>query len=574
MRHALVLAGLCGVLSAQCFVRTHDTDRVLRSGPHAGGAAPLAAGASVCATLALAWHGQPAPGGGTLSPLAFANPATVNRDGRLAFFAQVGGVLRNQGIFVADGQGVRAIAVGCGAGGGSGNHGTCGDPAPGGGTFAGMFGGTPFVPAQNELGDVLFLADVVGGSSGRGLFLYRADSGTLVKVAAVGDAAPQGGTFHSIGPGSLNNRREIVFLARTANVLTSDLYVWRPGALALFARTGDPAPGGGTYAMLGTESFGFQDGSNIPTGPVPAINDRGEVAFRAITSGGSTSRGIVLAQNGVHRWALRAGDPTPAGGVYQDFWAPHLNAVGGIAVLADYTPATTGWFVGAGTSWRKAISFLDPIDGGMCYGLAASRNPIHPLDDEGNLLFWTDLSSAGGQDRLVLAAPDGTLTIVARRGGATPVGGTFSSLDAWPSLSASGRASFGAGTPGAGGGTIFNARCVALLCGPAVAVLGATAIAGTLRVDDYGPPGAGFGLLASTTTQSLALPPFGTLRLGPGPIVLLLGLTPYPAGTGLHTLRLPVPNDPTLANVRLYLQSLAVQGGTATLTNLAETVLR
>ena len=53
-------------------------------------------------------HGQVAPNtnGGTLNPVAFINPTTVNASGRVAFNSQVDGSDRNQGVFVADSDGM------------------------------------------------------------------------------------------------------------------------------------------------------------------------------------------------------------------------------------------------------------------------------------------------------------------------------------------------------------------------------------------------------------------------------------------------------------------------------------
>ena len=65
--------------------------------------------------------------------------------------------------------------------------------------------------------------------------------------------------------------------------------MWDNGVVTKIAAIGDPAPGGGTFSGLGTESFGFQDGTFIPTGPVPDINDSDQIAFRAIVSGGITA---------------------------------------------------------------------------------------------------------------------------------------------------------------------------------------------------------------------------------------------------------------------------------------------
>ena len=107
-------------------------------------------------------HGQVAPNtnGGTLNPVAFINPTTVNASGRVAFNSQVDGSDRNQGVFVADSDGtITAIAIGCGGLGGSGDTTSmCGDASPIGGHFGGFFFGTVFTPDINDAGDVLFFA--------------------------------------------------------------------------------------------------------------------------------------------------------------------------------------------------------------------------------------------------------------------------------------------------------------------------------------------------------------------------------------------------------------------------------
>ena len=58
----------------------------------------------ICGVESRAAHGQIAPNtnGGTLNPVAFINPTTVNASGRVAFNSQVNGSARNQGVFVAD----------------------------------------------------------------------------------------------------------------------------------------------------------------------------------------------------------------------------------------------------------------------------------------------------------------------------------------------------------------------------------------------------------------------------------------------------------------------------------------
>ena len=78
--------------------------------------------------------------------------------------------------------------------------------------------------------------------------------------------------------------------------------MWDNGVVTKVAALGDPAPGGGTFSGLGVESFGFQDGTFVPFGPVPDINDSDQIAFRAIVTGGITGRGIVVGPNQVDEW--------------------------------------------------------------------------------------------------------------------------------------------------------------------------------------------------------------------------------------------------------------------------------
>lgn len=317
---------------AKTVVRVHDTaERTQIASPQQDYSVTTTRAPSdtICGVESRAAHGQIAPNtnGGTLNPVAFINPTTVNASGRVAFNSQVDGSDRNQGVFVADSDGtISAIAIGCGGlGGGGDTTSDCGDASPIGGHFGGFFFGTFFTPDINDAGDVLFFCDVNGGSSRRALFLYRGASGDIVKVAAVGDPSPIGGTFAAVGPGSLNNNGQVVFLASAVGTINSDIFMWDNGVVTKVAAAGDPAPGGGTYSLLGVESAGFQDGTNIPVGPLPDINDSDQITFRAIVSGGITDRGIVVRTGQVDEWYVKVPDPTPIGGTYLDMQALQLT---------------------------------------------------------------------------------------------------------------------------------------------------------------------------------------------------------------------------------------------------------
>jgi hypothetical protein len=452
--------------SAKAFVKVHDSEQrtQVASPPlNSGVTSPGAPSGTICGVESRAAHGQVAPNtnGGTLNPVAFINPTTVNASGRVAFNSQVDGSDRNQGVFVADSDGtISAIAIGCGGLGGEGDTTSmCGDASPIGGHFGGFFFGTVFTPDINDAGDVLFFCDVNGGDSRRALFLYQAASGQIVKVAAVGDPSPIGDTFGAVGPGSINNNGKVVFLAsQVGDTVNSNLFMWDNGVITKIAALGDPAPGGGTFSGLGTESFGgFPDGTSIPVGPVPDINDSDQIAFRAIVSGGITSRGIIVRTDQVDEWYVKVPDPTPIGGTYFDMQAASINNAGQIAFFSDYRPTpetfNSGWFAGAPGNWRKVVVFFDPIDGGQCLGLAFSRNPMQTIDAAGNVVFWANLDSNGNADRLVLGLTDGNLLIAARRGDPTPIGGTFGSMDAWPAINGN-IGTLNVATPGAQNGAL------------------------------------------------------------------------------------------------------------------------
>ncbi len=364
-------------------------------------------------------HGQAVPGGGTLSPLAAFNPATVNNLGEIAFIASIDGTTRNQAVMVADGGVLKVIARGCGQGGGAGDVATCGDPTPIGGTFAGLFGGTVFAPPINDNGDVLFFSDVENGTSSRGLFLYTAATNTIGKVAVVGDTSPLGGTLSEIGPGSMNNLRQIVFIAKQSTTGNVNLYRWENGAITKHAAVNDPAPGGGNFQILAGESFGFVDGTFIPSGAVPGINDLGQVSFFSTLTNGS--RGLFVTTNGIHAKIVSPGDATPVGGTFFDFFAPLINNAGQIAFYADVALGggqfTGGWFVGTTGNFRKALAFYDALDNGQNIGLAVSRNAINARDDCGNLTAWGNIQhpDLSETEVLVWCDADGSQSIIAKR---------------------------------------------------------------------------------------------------------------------------------------------------------------
>src|SRR5207249_3060541 len=132
--------------------------------------------------------------------------------------------------------------------------------------------------------------------------------------------------------------------------------------------------------------------------------------------------------------------------------------------------------------------FFDPVEGGSCWGLALSRNPMQPLDRNGDLLLWTDVQRSDGssQETLVVSSRDGSLRTVARQGDPAPAGGTITSIQSWPSL-VNLRGTLGASTPGTSDGAYTSHMLLGLGASAVtslVAVRGPSPGALTLDWDD------------------------------------------------------------------------------------------
>lgn len=433
----------------------------------AGDFAERRGSAAACDATVLAGHGQPSPigDGGTLSPWGHARSATLNNRGEAVLLVDIVGAARNQAIVVADADGMRAIAVGCGGAGGSGSTDGCGDPAPGGGSFSGFIGGNSAAPDINDNGDVLFLADPHDAGVRRALYLYQAQDDQIVRLAAMGDSV-EGRTITAIGTGAMNNDGKVVFLAALDGDSQADILSWEAGDLSIYLKAGDPAPGGGHFLQFGTEFWGMADGSQLPGGPVPALNDVGQIAFRANVVGGQAAQGQFLSVDGEHQWLVQQGDPVPGGGTYAGVQAPLLNNTGQIAFYTDTAGGPgAAWVVGSPGNWRRALAWFDVYPEGTVWSLAYSRNPLAALADNGDLVLGTAFLQPDNAElnAVVLSRADGEGRVVALQGQPTPVGGSWNLLEAWPTLNGRHQLRIGATTVGVPG-TGVNSQWLVDLC--------------------------------------------------------------------------------------------------------------
>jgi len=297
--------------------------------------------------------GQAAPSGGRFNRFDVSSQpivAPVNSRGQVAFYASVARAKAAEGIFLATASGIaKAAAVG--------------DGVPGGGVLS-EFARHP-LPALNDAGKVAFGATVAGARATEGIFLAAEDR--LKAIALSGTDAPgvRNGTFVEFDAPVLNNRDEIAFVGtvRRGRETLQVLYLYSGGVLRKLVAGGDPAPRGGTFDRFG----------------LPAINNKGVVAFPAVIEQGAILGGIFVVGASELRLLVGAGEIGPGGEMLVRF------------------------------SERAAI------------------------DDEDNVAFVAHLGSNAASEALLVANASG-LTQLAVTGEPAPGGGRFSAFGPWPNF--------------------------------------------------------------------------------------------------------------------------------------------
>jgi hypothetical protein len=179
----------------------------------------------------------------------------------------------------------------------------------------------------NNRDDVAFVADVTTG--GEGVFLGRQDN--LLQIARTGEPAPGGGTFDAfdLGRMGLNSQADAVFGFQLTPFL---LPLGRNAGLYRYSGTAHsltpiivpgvtPAPGGGVFAGVNFNA---------------SLNNSGDAAFSAIvptTAGisGNLGIGVFRTQQDQIAGVVVPGDAAPGGGVFDFAQNPWINSGGDIA---------------------------------------------------------------------------------------------------------------------------------------------------------------------------------------------------------------------------------------------------
>jgi len=260
-------------------------------------------------TVALVQNGQPAPGGGTLTPSRYA----ANSQGLIAFGAFITGGLNTEGIFRNDGTHTIPVALD-------------GTPAPTGGTF--LFFGSPVI---DEDGQLAFFAGTIGGSADFGI--YRGDGLSITTIFAANQGAPGGGTFVDFGEPVTNKHGQVLALASIENGAGPFGLMLGDGIDTIaIALSGHAAPKGGIYSPGVALQF-----------LSPVLNDRGQAAFAAFLTGG-TSRSGVFRGDGATTIPIALEGTAAAGttGTFASFGKINIGNDGRVTFIATLTLGVGG----------------------------------------------------------------------------------------------------------------------------------------------------------------------------------------------------------------------------------------
>jgi hypothetical protein len=330
---------------------------------------------------------------------------------------------------------------------------------------------------------------------GLGVGGIRAQS-TIRAVALAGDRAPGGGTFEHFGVEALpivapvNTKGQIAFFASLLRSTASEaFFLAGKGRTIRVVAEGDPVPGGGTFSGFGRH-------------PIPALNERGDVAFAAAVVGGRTVEGIFIRDSrglrpvvltggaavGMTSGTIAAidapalndrgdvaflasvrrgreiveaiytfvggratkivaqGDPAPAGGTFAGFGPPAIDNRRRVAFAAvvEGRAVPGGVFVADGSSVRMLTGAGNETPIG---GIFAKFSERVALNEAGTVAFTAMLKNAEAEQGVFVVDDRGVRKVVAL-GESAPGGGTFGHFSLWPALGADGATAFAAAVDG------------------------------------------------------------------------------------------------------------------------------
>jgi len=353
-------------------------------------------------------------------PFSGASSPSLNDGGQVAFI----GEFRNRlaGVYLFSAEGISRIAG-------------PGDPIDRKPTFR-----SAAAQAINAEGVVLF-----GGSSFPGGYGLFKGANLVVRVGA---PAPGGGVFTPLGSFQATTvQDQVAFRARTT-LGRFGIFLAADDVLTRIAAEGEPAPGGGTFSLP----------------DVPAINNRGEIAFAAMLFPTSLGYGLFSFSKEQSQRLLATGDPAPGGGSFLFFFSASLNDVGQLAFLASTAPTGRwGIYLWSEGSAQTIAESGGPAPGGGTFDFDSPAPIFAPsLNHPGQVAFAARLST--GNSGLFLFS-DRVIRSIVRPGDPVPGGGTFDWADS-PSLNEVGQLAFRALGPTGIGAYLYTGGSIVKVVAP------------------------------------------------------------------------------------------------------------
>ena len=375
-----------------------------------------------------------------------------------------------------------------------------GDPAPGGGTYAGFAD-----VVLNDVGQIAFNADLAGDAPRGGLFLGGTD-GTAAAVARVGQQLPSGSTAQSLSRPALDDAGRVTLHAGvayaggggghelhrydggqltavaangmvTTDGRTIDTVDWRPayaasesGRVVLRALLENPGVSGTLDAILlsgpgGSLEAVAVEGEPAPTvpgvpartyggfTPDPSINDAGQVGFSSFSLPGGPGGTFLKSPGEAAQAVLVPGQDVPSGEIVFAATSPtSITADGRVLVQAALRPSpgqsdssNFALYLGDGTSIETIAREGQPLLSGTA---ASNFFAFSTTNRAGQAAFVVDVVDTQQLNTFALVRGDRVSAVeLTRTGRAAPGGGVFSSrsfLDAYgpPAINDGGQVAF------------------------------------------------------------------------------------------------------------------------------------
>jgi hypothetical protein len=263
-----------------------------------------------------------------------------------------------------------------------------------------------------------------------------AEPAPLRAVARTGDPAPGGGTFDRFGQEALpviapvNGNGDVAFFATLSRGASDEgIFLQRRGRILTVAREGDRVPGVGRLSGFGKH-------------PTPALSDNGTVAFAAAVAGGRAVEGIFAWSAGRLRAVATTGSPAPGmpSSVLAGLDVPAVNARGDVVFLAAIRrgrESLDAILVSTGGALRKVVAQGDPAPTGDIF--AAFGPPA--INARGAVAFAAVVEGKAVPGGVFVASGD-RIRMVVGAGEETPIGGIFAKVSERVGLSDAGVVAF------------------------------------------------------------------------------------------------------------------------------------